>query len=95
MNAATVTPPPASRPPTQTATTRPVSYGTDPTTYRFSNDQYDRMVESGILGPDDKLELLEGYLVIKMPPNPPHSAAVRVIAKRVRRHLPAGWEESI
>ena len=51
------------------------------------------MVEVGILGLQDKVELLEGYLVTKMPPNPPHSGTVHRVGKRLRRYLPAGWED--
>ena len=92
MSAATVTPPPATRP-AAPSRPRPATYGTDPTTYRLTPDQYDRMVEVGILGMADKVELLEGYLVTKMPPNPPHSGTVHRVSKRLRRHLPAGWED--
>ena len=30
-----------------------------------------KMVETGILTPEDKVELLENYVVLKMPRNPP------------------------
>src|SRR4051794_6432734 len=46
----------------------PVTYG-EPTAYRFTPAQYDRMVEGGVLTTDDRVELLDGYLVTKMPPN--------------------------
>lgn len=93
MSAMTTATPPAVSP--APAPVQPATYGTDPRAYRFTGGQYDRMVETGILGPDDKVELLDGYLVTKMPPNPPHSATVRLVSKRVRRHLPPGWEDSI
>ena len=38
--------------------------------YRFTVDQFDRMVESGFLDEDDPVELLNGILVTKMPKNP-------------------------
>lgn len=93
MSAATVTPPPATRPPALAV--QPMTYGRDPSTYRFSVAQYDRMIETGVLGPDDKVELLEGYVVYKMPHDVSHAGTVRRIGKRLRRWLPAGWEDSI
>src|SRR5208283_5568309 len=59
--------------------------------YRLTVDQYQRMIEEGILGPDDRVELLEGYLVTKMPHNPPHDATVVRINRRLGRVLPEDW----
>ena len=45
--------------------------------YRFTVDQYQRMIEAGILGADDRVELLEGNVVYKFPsvaPPPPGRA---------------------
>ena len=43
--------------------------------FRLSVDSYHEMIEVGLLGPDDKLELLDGLLVKKMPNHPPHVIA--------------------
>lgn len=59
---------------------------------RFSLRQYQRMIESGSLTPDDKVELLENYLVLKMPRNPVHDGTVLRISKRLARRLPPGWD---
>lgn len=93
MSAATVTPLPASR--AGALSHQPQTYGRDPSTYRFTVEQYERMIEAGVLGPDDKVELLEGYVVYKMPHDPSHAGTVRRIGKRLRRWLPTGWEDSI
>ena len=59
--------------------------------HRLSVDQYHRMIETGILKPEDRVELLEGYLVPKMPRNPPHDAVISLILNRVLAPcLPAG-----
>lgn len=92
MSAVTVTPPLARAP---SLSRQPLTYGRDPSTYRFSVAQYERMIETGVLGPGDKVELLEGYVVYKMPHDPSHAGTVRLVAKRVRRHLPVGWEDSV
>ena len=59
---------------------------------RLSVAQYHRMIETGILAPEDRIELLEGYLVAKMPRNPPHDAVISLILNRVLTpRLPLGW----
>ena len=40
--------------------------------YRITVKQYDRMVEAGILGKRDRVELIEGFLVAKMERSRPH-----------------------
>jgi Uma2 family endonuclease len=50
------------------------------------------MIEAGILTNEDKVELLENYLVLKMPKNPPHDGTLLRIQKRLTRYLPAGWD---
>ena len=42
--------------------------------YLFTLDRFERMVKSGILTPDDKVELIEGEIVKKMPLGPQHAA---------------------
>jgi hypothetical protein len=58
---------------------------------RFTVDEYHRLTAMGVLGEDDALELLEGYLVLKMPRNPPHDGTIHRILKRLAPALPAGW----
>lgn len=41
------------------------------THYRFTVDDYHRMADAGILGEDDRVELIEG-VVVEMPPIGPH-----------------------
>jgi Uma2 family endonuclease len=75
-----------------TGTVQPATYGRDASFPRFSVSRYQRMIESGVLTPDDRVELLENYVVLKMPANPPHDGTIQVISKRVGRRLPAGWD---
>jgi hypothetical protein len=59
--------------------------------YRFSVAQYQQMVQTGILGPDDHVELLEGWIVQKMSRNPPHDYTLNYINLLLARLLPAIW----
>ncbi len=65
---------------------------TPPLPYRFSVAQYQHMTELGVLTADDRVELLEGFVVPKMPRNPPHDGTIQALTKRLGRRLPVGWE---
>ena len=43
---------------------------------RWTAKQYLRLVDDGVLGPDDRVELLEGVIVSMAPQNVPHAAGV-------------------
>lgn len=53
--------------------------------------QYHEMVRSGILTDDDPVEFLEGFLVLKMPKNPPHRISTQVTREILSQLVPAGW----
>ena len=58
---------------------------------RFTVEEYRRLGESGILTEDDRVELLEGWIVPKMVHNPPHDNAVELVDEALRAQLPGGW----
>jgi len=58
---------------------------------RWSLDDYHRMIDLGILTEEDKVELLEGWIVPKMPRNPPHEDAIQNTDYLLRDILPKGW----
>lgn len=58
---------------------------------RLTVEQYHAMGEAGILGPEDRVELLEGWLVPKMNKKPPHAVTSELIYAVLARLLPAGW----
>ena len=43
---------------------------------RWTVDDYHRMLASGILAPDDRVELLDGQIVEMAPQDPPHASRV-------------------
>jgi Uma2 family endonuclease len=54
--------------------------------YRLSVKQYHQMIDAGIFASDERVELIDGWLVPKMSKNPPHSHATRMLRKRLE-HL--------
>jgi Uma2 family endonuclease len=61
-----------------------------PDLYRINVREYERIVAAGALD-DDRLELIDGYMVKKMPKNPPHSWSTKVLLKALERLLSPGW----
>jgi len=49
-------------------------------TGRITASRYLRLVDEGLLGPDDKVELREGVVASMAPSGPRHAAAVRRIS---------------
>jgi Uma2 family endonuclease len=74
-----------------TPTKTPVTYGLDASIPRFSVARYQKMIEAGILTPEDKVELLENYVVLKMPRNPPHDGTNQLIGESLAPAIPPGW----
>jgi len=49
------------------------------------------MIRAGILDEDDKVELLEGYVVLKMPRDPEHDGTIQLIQENLSGRLPPQW----
>ncbi|MBD1925443.1 Uma2 family endonuclease [Trichocoleus sp. FACHB-90] len=49
------------------------------------------MIRLGILSDDDPVELLDGWLVYKMPKNPPHRATTKLTRNALEAVIPEGW----
>ena len=58
------------------------------TLYRLTVEEYEQI--AGFLD-DDRVELIDGYLVKKMVKNPPHVVACARIRAALARIAPAGW----
>jgi Uma2 family endonuclease len=58
---------------------------------RLSVEQYHKMMQAGILRSGDPVELLEGWLVVKMSKNPPHVFANSRLHDLLLQMVPTGW----
>ena len=69
------------------------SAGETPTVpvYRFGVDQYLALIEAGVLSGNDRVELIDGWIVPKMTKNPPHVIATRMLFEVLSRIAPEGW----
>jgi Uma2 family endonuclease len=59
--------------------------------YRLTLEQYEAMVDAGILGKRDRVHLIDGFLVSKMTENDPHATADELCAEALSQVIPAGW----
>jgi hypothetical protein len=59
--------------------------------HHFSVGQYHRMIETGVLDENDRVELLEGCVVPKMTHNPPHDCAVSLAQACLLTELSQTW----
>jgi Uma2 family endonuclease len=78
--------------------TAPITVATDPLPplpsgelYRFTVDQYERMAEAGILTEDDRVELINGIVVTKMPKGPEHVWAAKSVEALLESLLGTAW----
>ena len=83
-----------------TTATPPLSYyGPTPEGYpplaRLSVERYERMIDSGLFGDDDRFELIEGTLVQKMTKKRRHSSGSEKTWRAIQAILPAGWHVEI
>jgi len=60
-------------------------------TKRLTVDQYDQMVENGILPETNRFELINGRIVEKDVKDPVHPTVVDLSRRALERILPAGW----
>jgi Uma2 family endonuclease len=52
---------------------------------------YQSLIDNGHITEDDRVELLEGYMVVKMPANPPHDSTITKLYRRLDRMVPGGF----
>ena len=63
-----------------------------PAIRRFSTDEYHRLGELGILGADERVELLEGIVTMMSPIGVAHLKAVTAAHERLQQLAPGVWQ---
>ena len=58
---------------------------------RFSVEEYRQLGECGVLTPEDRVKLLEGWIVPKMNQRPAHRFAAGMLNEWLQRNLPPGY----
>lgn len=61
-------------------------------TRKWTRLEYERLAEAEILGPEDRIELLGGEMVVKEPQYSPHATAIQLVAHALRRVFTDGWD---
>jgi Uma2 family endonuclease len=59
--------------------------------WRMTRVRYERLVDAGIFGPDDRVELLDGLLVAREPQGGPHATAVGLVAAALDKAFGRGF----
>lgn len=63
--------------------------------YRYSLDEYHRLIDAGVFGEHERVELLDGVLVRMSPKTPRHERAVRWLARWLIRALDERYEVGV
>ncbi len=59
--------------------------------FRFTRRRYARLIDQGLLGEDDPVELLDGLLLLREPQASPHRTSILLTAKALERAFGEGW----
>ena len=59
---------------------------------RWTRKEYDRLIDLGVFQPGERLELLDGWLVLREPQGTSHSAGIRRALAVLRRALGNAWQ---
>jgi Uma2 family endonuclease len=62
---------------------------------RWTRQEYDRMIDAGILGPSDRVELIEGEIIEMSPQKPPHAVCVQLAEVALRRAFREGFHTRV
>ena len=63
-----------------------------PTTRRWTRVEYERLVELGVFQPGERLELIDGLLVVREPQGTRHATAIRRVLAALRGVLGDAWQ---
>jgi Uma2 family endonuclease len=54
---------------------------------RWTRTEYEHLVDIGVFTPEDRIELVNGDIIKKMPHNPPHAGSIGLVSKALARIL--------
>jgi len=57
----------------------------------WTREEYARLIEHGIFMPDDRVELIDGLLVVAEPQSPYHYTAIGLVARALAGAFGEGW----
>jgi Uma2 family endonuclease len=60
-------------------------------TRKWTRIEYDRLVEAEILGPEDRIELLGGQMIVKEPQYSPHATSICLVVRVLTAEFGTGW----
>jgi len=58
---------------------------------RWTRREYDQLIDRGVFRPGERVELLDGLLVVKEPQGTPHTTAIDLAVEALRRAFGPGW----
>jgi len=61
-------------------------------TRRFTRLEYERLTELCFFLPGERLELIDGFLVVREPQNSRHATAIQLVHRALVRAFGAGWD---
>jgi len=59
---------------------------------RWSRWEYEQLVERGFFRPDERLELLDGLMLVKEPQSSAHMTAIRLVEDALRMAFGTRWD---
>jgi Uma2 family endonuclease len=61
-------------------------------TRKWTRIEYERLAEAEILGPEDRIELLGGHMIVKEPQHSPHATSIRLVQLALTAAFGSGWD---
>ncbi len=65
---------------------------TSPRRRAWTRAEFERLIDAGAFGPDERLELLDGEIITKMTRNEPHAVALRLTDRALNRVFGDGFD---
>jgi Uma2 family endonuclease len=59
---------------------------------RWKRIDYERLVDRGVFEPGDRVELIDGLLLVSEPQSSPHYTAIRLVERALTRGFGEGWD---